>query len=51
MALKHLITAAMVALGTHAAPAIAQDAAVDAMIEYMMFSEYEAGIILPQQLD
>lgn len=51
MALKHLITAAMVALGTYAAPAMAQDAAVDAMIEYMMFSEYEAGIILPQQLD
>lgn len=48
MALKRLVAAAMVALGTHAVPAMAQDAAVDAMIEYMMFSEYEAGIILPQ---
>ncbi len=51
MKLKHLLVAATVALGLHAAPALAQDAAVEAMQEYMMFSEYEAGIILPQQLD
>jgi rhodanese-related sulfurtransferase len=51
MKLKHLLAAATVALGLHAAPALAQDAAVEAMQEYMMFSEYEAGIILPQQLD
>lgn len=51
MKLKHLVAAATVALGLHAAPALAQDVAVEAMQEYMMFSEYEAGIILPQQLD
>jgi len=37
-------------------PAAAQagpsrDAAVEAMQEYLMFSGYEAGIILPQQID
>jgi rhodanese-related sulfurtransferase len=51
MTLKHLLAAATVALGVHAAPALAQDAAIDAMQEYMMFSDYESGIILPQQLD
>jgi len=29
----------------------AADTAVDAMAEYMMFQEYNAGIILPQQID
>ncbi|MCI4662433.1 MAG: rhodanese-like domain-containing protein [Neomegalonema sp.] len=29
----------------------AQDAAMEAMQEYMMFAEYEAGVILPQQID
>ena len=51
MTLKYLATAATVALGLHAAPAPAQDAAVEAMQDYMMFSEYEAGIILPGQID
>ena len=50
MILRHIL-AATVAFGLHTAPALAQDAAIDAMQEYMMFSEYEAGIILPQQLD
>ncbi len=51
MKLKHLLAVATVALGLPAAPALAQDAAVEAMQEYMMFSEYESGIILPQQID
>lgn len=51
MTLKHLLAAATVTLGVHAVPALAQDAAIDAMQEYMMFSEYESGIILPQQID
>lgn len=36
-----------------ATPTLAQDtsAALEAMQEYLMFSEYEAGIILPQQID
>lgn len=51
MPLKDLLAAATVALGLATAPAKAQDAAIDAMQEYIMFSEYEAGIILPQQID
>jgi rhodanese-related sulfurtransferase len=51
MTLKHILWAATVAVGLHAAPALAQDAAIEAMQEYMMFSDYEAGIILPQQID
>ena len=51
MKLKQLLLATTIAFGVHAAPALAQDAAVEAMQEYMMFSEYESGIILPQQLD
>ncbi len=31
--------------------ATAQEPTVEAMQDYMMFSEYEAGIILPQQID
>ena len=51
MTLKHLVAAATVALAVQTAPVLPQDAAIDAMQEYMMFSEYEAGIILPQQID
>lgn len=51
MNLKHFLAAATVALGVFAPPVMAQDAAIEAMQEYMMFSEYEAGIILPQQID
>ncbi|MEY8829752.1 rhodanese-like domain-containing protein [Sedimentitalea sp. XS_ASV28] len=51
MKLKHFLAAATVALGVFAPPVMAQDAAIEAMQEYMMFSEYEAGIILPQQID
>jgi len=51
MTLKHLVAAATAALSVLAAPVLAQDATIDAMQEYMMFSEYEAGIILPQQID
>ncbi len=51
MNLKHFFAAATVALAVQTPPALAQDAAIEAMQEYMMFSEYEAGIILPQQID
>ena len=47
MTIQHILAAATVALGLHAAPAPAQDAAIEAMQEYLMFSDYEAGIILP----
>ena len=51
MNLKPYFAAATLALGLHAAPLLSEEAAIEAMQEYMMFSEYEAGIILPQQLD
>ena len=51
MTLNPFLAAATVALGLHAAPVMAQEAAIDAMQEYLMFSEYESGIILPQQID
>ncbi|MGC9369428.1 MAG: rhodanese-like domain-containing protein [Paracoccaceae bacterium] len=51
MTLKTILAAAAVTFGLAVPPALAQDAAIDAMQEYMMFSEYEAGIILPQQID
>ena len=50
MTLKHLLLATTVAIGLHAAPAMAQDATVEAMQEYLMFSEYESGIILPYRM-
>jgi rhodanese-related sulfurtransferase len=51
MKVCNILAAATVALGIHMAPALAQDAAIEVMQEYMMFSEYESGIILPQQID
>ena len=32
-------------------PTVADETAVEAMAEYLMFQEYESGIILPQQID
>ncbi|MEX5517104.1 rhodanese-like domain-containing protein [Pseudophaeobacter sp. 1A09344] len=51
MDLKPFLVAAAVALGSASTPVFAQDAVLEAMQEYMMFSDYEAGIILPQQID
>ncbi|MBC7284005.1 rhodanese-like domain-containing protein [Hoeflea sp.] len=51
MTLKHLLAVATVALGLHAAPVMAQETAIEAMQEYLMFQDYESGIILPQQID
>lgn len=51
MKLRNIIAVTGLAMGLAASPALAQEAAVDAMQEYMEFSEYEAGIILPQQID
>jgi rhodanese-related sulfurtransferase len=42
--------AAVVAAALLASPAAAQSPVVDAMKEYMEFSTYEAGVIVPQQL-
>ena len=51
MKLSHVLAATTIALGLHSTPILAQDAAIEAMQEYLMFSEYESGIILPQQID
>ena len=51
MPLTRLLAASVAALFLLTAPAAADEAAVEAMQEYMEFSEYEAGIILPQQID
>lgn len=51
MRLKYLLAVATLALGLHAAPVMAQETAIEAMQEYLMFQDYESGIILPQQID
>ncbi|MCR9148647.1 MAG: rhodanese-like domain-containing protein [Rhodobacteraceae bacterium] len=48
---KTLLAAAAFGLALGPAAAAAQDAAIEAMQEYLMFSDYEAGIILPLQID
>ena len=50
MPLKKILAAATIALALTVPPALAQEAALDAMQEYMEFSTYEAGIIVPQQI-
>lgn len=39
------------ALALSALPLRAQDAAIEAMQDYLMFQDYESGIILPRQID
>ncbi|MAM39777.1 MAG: sulfurtransferase [Erythrobacter sp.] len=51
MITRTIAAAAVASLASLAHPAFANDDAIEAMQEYMMFSEYEAGIILPQQID
>lgn len=51
MALKPLLAATVAAIAL-SLPASAQDnPAIEAMQDYMMFQEYESGIIMPQQID
>jgi rhodanese-related sulfurtransferase len=50
MIVMNCISAAVLAAALLASPAAAQSPVVDAMKEYMEFSPYEAGIIVPQQL-
>jgi hypothetical protein len=50
MTMRHAALALAATLA-FAAPAPAQEAAVEAMQEYLMFADYESGIILPQQID
>lgn len=49
--MKHMMFAAALAgLGFGAQPVLANDAAVEVMQEYLMFQDYESGIILPEQI-
>ena len=50
MTLMNRLSVAMVAAALLASPAAAESTVVTAMQEYMEFSTYEAGIIVPQQL-
>ncbi len=50
MKITHMIGAGAVALAAFATPALAHEDVIDAMQEYMEFSPYEAGIIVPQQI-
>lgn len=50
MILSRLFPAVALTIGLFAHPAAADEAAVEAMQEYMEFSSYEAGIIVPQQI-
>ncbi len=50
MTIPRLLPAAGLAIALLANPASADEAAIDAMQEYMEFSTYEAGIIMPQQI-
>ena len=45
------LAAAALALCLAAPAAFAEEAAIEAMREYLMFQDYESGIILPQQID
>ncbi len=47
---KFSLLSAALAVVLMVPPASAQEAAVEAMQEYMEFSSYEAGIIVPQQI-
>lgn len=51
MTLKPFATALALSATFFASPMLAQESAIEDMQEYMMFSDYEAGIILPQQID
>lgn len=50
MIFKHLAAGALIAFALFTAPVLAGEQAIEGMQEYMEFSEYEAGIILPEQI-
>ena len=50
MAVPSRLLVALLAMALFASPAAAESPAIKAMQDYMEFSAYEAGIIVPQQL-
>ena len=51
MTIKTILYSSLTALLLSQQPALANDAAVEAMGEYLMFQDYQSGIIMPQQID
>lgn len=50
MNFKQLTASVLIAASLFSSPVLAGEEAMDALQEYMEFSEYESGIILPQQI-
>jgi len=46
-----MIAAASLGIGLAVTPVLADDAVIEGMQDYLMFQDYESGIILPQQID
>ena len=51
MTIKTILYSSLTALLLSQQPVLANDAAVEAMGEYLMFQDYQSGIIMPQQID
>ena len=51
MTIKTILYSSLTALLLSQQPGLANDAAVEAMGEYLMFQDYQSGIIMPQQID
>ena len=51
MTIKTILYSCLAAIFLSQQPALANDAAVEAMGEYLMFQDYQSGIIMPQQID
>jgi len=51
MKLNQLLLASVLAFAVQPLSVVAQESAIEAMQEYLMFQDYESGIILPQQID
>lgn len=51
MNLRTIIAAASLGIGLAVTPVLADDAVIEGMQDYLMFQDYESGIILPQQID
>ena len=51
MTIKTILYSSLTAFLLSQQPALANDAAVEAMGEYLMFQDYQSGIIMPQQID
>jgi len=51
MNLRTMIAAASLGIGLAVTPVLADDAVIEGMQDYLMFQDYESGIILPQQID